>query len=133
MSRDGKKTGGRNWVKGQSGNPKGGIGLPKDIRDAKKMTAADFCKLAVELLYTTRDKINEKLKDPNAAMIELMVAGIIAKAATEQDYMRANFLLDRIIGKPKQNEEQPQIKPVTIVTREGTRIECGMAEVKEGE
>ena len=66
-------------------------------------------------------------------MIEKIVAGIIAKAATEQDQIRASFLLDRIIGKPKQNEEQPAVKPVTIVTRSGDRIELGMVEKRDDE
>ncbi len=124
----GRKTGGKNWVKGQSGNPKGGIGLPKDVRDAKKMTAVDFSRLAVDFLYTTKDKLQEKLKDPASTMIELMIGGIVAKATQEQDYMRAAFLLDRIIGKTKMNEEHPQIKPVIITTLDGTRVECGMQE-----
>jgi hypothetical protein len=131
MARNGVKSGGKDWVKGQSGNPKGGIGLPKDVKDARKLTAIEFTRLASEFLYATKDVLQNKLKDPAATMLELMIAGIIAKATSEQDYLRASFLLDRILGKPKQNEEQPQIKPVIITTRDGTKIECGMKQTED--
>ncbi len=116
----GKKTGGKDWKPGQSGNPKGWFGYGKDYREAKKLTTAIFNQLGTDLLYAKVEDLQKIIKDPDASMLEKIVAGIIGKAATEQDQIRAAFLLDRILGKPKLNEDQPQIKPVIITTRDGT-------------
>ena len=129
----GKKTGGRNFIKGQIANPKGGVQLPKDVLDAKKMTAVEFARLATSFLHLTKDQLKMRLENPIATMIELLVGGIVARATKEQDYMRAEFLLNRIIGKTKINEDTPQMKPVIITTKDGTRIECGMSEMDREE
>jgi hypothetical protein len=39
------------------------------------------------------------LADPKTTALELMIGGIIMKAVTEQDQHRAEFLLNRIIGR----------------------------------
>lgn len=95
----GKKTGGRNFQKGVVTNPKGCPGMPKDVRDAKKLTQAQFVKIACELIKSTKDQLQTKMNDQKSTALELMIGGIIIKAITDQDHHRAEFLLNRIIGR----------------------------------
>ena len=129
----GFKSGGRDFKPGQSGNPKGGPGLPQHVRDARKLTATIFAQLGTDLIYATAEDLQKVLDDDSKSMIEKIVARILLTSLVESDQARVGFMLDRILGKPKLNEDQPQVKPVIITTRDGTKIECGMQEKKEGE
>jgi hypothetical protein len=95
----GRKTGGRDFKKGMVSNPKGSIGMPKDVREARKLTQNEFVKIACNLIKSTRDELYTVLADPKTTALELMIGGIIMKAVTEQDQNRAEFLLNRIIGR----------------------------------
>lgn len=95
----GRKTGGRNFRKGQSGNPKGPIPLPEDIREARKVTQIDFERIANKYLFARKDEIAKASADPNTPVIELMISSIIHKAVVEGDERRLEFLLSRLIGK----------------------------------
>lgn len=95
----GFKTGGRNFKKGVVTNPNGCPGMPKDVREARKLTQNEFVKIACNLVMSTRDELFKVLSDPKSTALELMIAGIVMKAVTEQDHVRAEFLLNRIIGR----------------------------------
>lgn len=99
MARNGVKTGGRNWVKGQSGNPSGGPTLPREIRDARALTKLEFERLANQYLYLTPEETAARLADPSTKNIDRVVTAIIGAAIEHGDEKRLNFLLDRLIGK----------------------------------
>ena len=73
--------------------------MPKDVRDARKLTQNEFVKVACTLIKSTKAELQTKLNDPKSTALELMIGGIIAKAITDQDHHRAEFLLNRIIGR----------------------------------
>lgn len=87
------------FKKGQSGNPSGKPKVPTEIREAQKVTSQEFVRVASEFLLMDRRQIKERLENPTASMLEMLIGGIIAKAATTSDYQRANFILDRTIGR----------------------------------
>lgn len=87
------------FKKGQSGNPSGKPKTPPDVLEAKKTTNADFVRIASQFLGMTRQEVSQALNKPEASMLELLIGGIVAKAAKDHDYLRANFILDRTIGK----------------------------------
>jgi hypothetical protein len=73
--------------------------MPKDVRDARKLTQNEFVKIACNLIKSTKDELQTVLRDPKTSALELMIGGIIVKAITDQDHQRAEFLLNRIIGR----------------------------------
>lgn len=95
----GRKTGGRNFQKGQVSNPNGAIGMPKEVREARKLTQNEFVKIACNLIKSTRNELQEVLDNQETTALELMIGNIIVKAIDDKDHQRAEFLLNRIIGR----------------------------------
>jgi hypothetical protein len=97
----GRKTGGRDFKKGQSGNPSGAAPVPEDIKEARKLTNFEFERLANKYLFGTAADIEKASKDPNTPLIELLVGSVIHKGVLEGDERRLDFLLNRLVGKVK--------------------------------
>lgn len=107
----GKKFGGRDWVKGQSGNPAGKPPLPEDIKAARKLTAAEFERAVNQYLFQDRNAVAQAAANPQTPILELLITSIIHKAVSQGDEKRLAFLLDRILGKVANRIE---IDPVTL-------------------
>jgi len=95
----GRKTGGRNFQKGQISNPNGGPNMPKEIREARKLSQNEFVKIACNLIKSTRSELQYVLDNEETTALELMIGNIIVKAIDDKDHQRAEFLLNRIIGR----------------------------------
>lgn len=55
-----------------------------------------------------RWQLQRLVNDPDTAMGDIALAAILVSAATEGDPQKVSFLLDRMIGKPKQSQEKPE-------------------------
>lgn len=93
---------GKDWI-ASNGNPGGWKKLPADVKEAKQLTSHEFTRAVNKFFYLKRDEITEKLKDPELTMIDLMVGSMVERAAKEQDVVRAQFLLDRSIGRVRES------------------------------
>ena len=102
------------FQKGGSGNPKGRMQMPEPIKQAQRMDKITFATLLHKFMHMDRELIMERLKDPKATMIELIVAKIVSESFNKADHMRLNFLLDRLIGKVKDEVEITGAKPMVI-------------------
>lgn len=111
----GKKTGGRNWKKGQSGNPRGPAVAPPDIRGARALTRVEFERVANKFLFSKKEEFQAAVRDPETPMLEMMIASIIQKGVIEGDERRMNFLLDRMVGKVVQPISAPDGSPMPVV------------------
>ena len=98
-----KKKGGRDWKKGESGNPKGRPKIPEHVKMARKLNRANYQELVQKHFYKTRDQLKEDMEDPSVPLIELGVMSIIAAAIKKADTVRFGFLLDGTIGKVKEH------------------------------
>lgn len=98
----GIKAGGRDFVKGVSGNPKGRPPLPGDLKEIKKMSPALVSAVISKFSSMPENDLAHYLKSPGTPMFELTIGSIYAKALREGDYMRLNFLLERCVGKVKE-------------------------------
>lgn len=123
----GKKTGGRDFKPGQSGNPHGSPGLPQDLRDARKYTSAEVTRILTFLIDL----------EPSAyaaykpkTMLETIVMSLMSKAIEEGCTARLNLLFDRIIGKVKDQLEVTTPVPFIVFKADGSQVVMG-AEVKK--
>ena len=98
----GRKTGGRNWKKGETGNSKGAPKVPEDIKDARRLNGPEFDRIANKLLSMTKTEIVKIVNDANTPSLELIVASVVHKAIIEGDAKRLEYLLCRTIGKVAQ-------------------------------
>lgn len=99
----GKKTGGRDFQKGgYQPAVRGKPGVPADLRKASDLTKANLRGLLNKYLWMSKVEIQSKMRDHNVPMIEMVIASIIFKAAHQGDEKRLTFILDRMIGKVKE-------------------------------
>jgi len=100
----GKKTGGRDFAKGghQPANRGRPPSLPIDLKMANDLTKTKLRGILNKYLWMAHDEINLIIETKSAPMIELVVAQIIVKAAVQGDSFRLNFILERMVGKVKE-------------------------------
>jgi hypothetical protein len=95
----GRKTGGRDWQPGQSGNPAGPEVLPKDVRQVKNMSRAELIGIMDKCLNMTRGEIQQRLADPTTPAKELSILSVMATGIKNGDHKRIGFLFERMFGK----------------------------------
>lgn len=120
---------------GQTGNAAGRPKMPEELQKANKLSAKKFIEYVNKYINMNQESLKEDLKRPQATMLELLVGGMIARAVKDQDPARANFILDRTIGKVIEKMEIDVAvvpKPTIIQRHDGTEIELGhkMVDVK---
>jgi hypothetical protein len=95
----GKKTGGRNFKPGHKfGNPKGAC-LPPDIKGLRAFNKFELERMINACIYLTEDELKEMLDNGQTGAMQKLVAKILYMAIKNGDIWRANFILERIIGK----------------------------------
>ena len=81
---------------------KGRKRLPRDLAVANSLTKAKLEGLLNLHLWMTEKELNKVVKDAKTPMISKAIASIISKAIENGDDRRLTFILDRLIGKPKE-------------------------------
>lgn len=110
------------WAKGQSGNPNGRPKLTPEQRKLIKMSRQLVSKLLVELCHSTDAELQEMLADPNVPRVEK----IFIECLVDPDAIKsATFLLDRVVGKVKDELEVSTPKPTIIRMRDGEELIMG--------
>lgn len=98
----GKKTGGRNFAKGNPGGP----GRPSfGITQARNLNKEECEDLLNKLIRLPQEKLREIMSDNETQGLDALIASIIIKGIEFGDYSRLNFLFDRLIGKVKEPVE----------------------------
>jgi hypothetical protein len=121
----GRKTGGRDWKKGQSGNLKGGPGLPGDLRNARKFNLVELERAINRLIYLSPDQA-ELLLTEEPSYLYRIVYQILDKAAEYGDQNRLEWICTRLIGKVKDQIEVSTPKPFVIHRpSDGSAVELG--------
>lgn len=95
----------RPFKPGQSGNPGGRPKLPDDIKEARKLNQVELERIVNKYLYMDREAVKAAISSPKTPMMELMVASIVAQAAQKGDHLRLDFVLNRMIGKVKDEKD----------------------------
>ena len=94
----GKKTGGSNWKKGQSGNPKGRPKLPDEIKEARRISVEKIIEMFSKYLLMTEAEF-KKVDRTNLTLLEVWFLKNIDTAMQECNHTVFDKILDRIIGR----------------------------------
>jgi hypothetical protein len=99
----GIKTGGRDFVKGdpRAGRPP----LPSDLKQARAYSKAEVQASLSRFLRMNIDELKAAVLDPRRPVIDHLVGSICVKGIKHGDHARLNFLLDRLIGKVKDEDD----------------------------
>ena len=76
--------------------------LPRDLAVATSLTKAKLEGLLNLHLWMTEKELEKVVKDAKTPMISKAIASIISEAIENGDDRRLTFILDRLIGKPKE-------------------------------
>ena len=89
------------FKKGKSGNPRGRPPMPQELKEVVSMSPQKLKALIFKFMHMNRGELKRVAEDPNSTLVDCTIASIVNKAMAEGDYTRLNFLLDRSIGKVK--------------------------------
>ena len=98
----GRKTGGRNFSSTDHPRNGGRPRLPEDLRAANKLTKERLNGLLNKYLWMSLEDIQAKMECQETPAMEVMIGSIIKRAIIEGDHRRLDFILDRIVGKVRE-------------------------------
>jgi hypothetical protein len=110
----GTKTGGKDFSKGQSGNPAGRPKLSETEKRVQELTREQLClawervimlpQEEIEAMANPRKMMSKKQKAKRASFnfLELLVIGIMGRGMSRGEMYDVDLFLNRILGKPKQ-------------------------------
>ena len=123
-----KKTGGRDFAKGVSGNPGGRPKDPLDVKLAKTMDKVSFARAMHEVLHAPDEALTTILSDPLAPAVSKALASVLLKCIEDGDAQRLEILLKRYIGPVDSTLNLNVRKPTVIKYADGQIEEFGEAQ-----
>ena len=118
------------WFK--KGN-KLGVGRPPvdpELKKARKLTKTKAAALFEIFMHKSVTELDKICKDPKTTVLEAMIARVAQQAIRDGDQRRLDFMLDRTIGKVKEQLEVKLPKPMIVENLEGPKTLLG---AKEGD
>lgn len=121
MARNGTKSGGRNFKKGQVANPGG---FTKEQALARKLTRDGLTAILNKMREMTHEEMQDHLGRPETPAFEMMIIKCYMSIMETGDMKSFNTLLDRLVGKVK-DEVDVNVRPLTIKRRDGSEMVLG--------
>ena len=93
----GRKTGGRDFVKGWKGGP----GRPRKdwtVRVGQMFTQKELVNAIVKLLGMTKEEIKAHIEKPETPMVECIVSSVMYKSLAKGDMSQFDMVLNRCIA-----------------------------------
>lgn len=97
----GKFTGGRHWVKGQTGNPNGQPKIHEEIKQIMVNSRETVARLYWSCVNLNKEQLAERLRQ-NPSVFEEGILRAIIKDMEKGQMITLEKLMDRVIGKPKE-------------------------------
>ena len=107
---------------GQTGNPGGRPKTPADLLKARSMNRVECQRILNKLIYMDDDEFNDFMSHPSTSKFDRVIGRLIMEAEKYGDPGRINFLLDRLIGKVKDDIEVTHLRRV-VKKLDGTIVE----------
>lgn len=120
----GKKTGGKDFVKGdpRAGRPP----QPPEITAASNLTMAEARAALSKYLKLSMTELEDVLKSRTIQTMDMWIARIVLLGLKNGDYQRLNFMFDRLIGKVTEKVDLKVVEPTIIEFKDGRKIVMGM-------
>lgn len=93
------------WKKGQSGNPAGKPPDPPELKALKNLTKKELVDVANIIIKGNTDELLGLKDDPDASVLQVMIASIAVRVIKKGDMAALDILLNRLIGKVKDEVE----------------------------
>lgn len=87
---------------GNNANPRGAGAHDPFIRKIKKLTNGELLELMNLIVQGDMALVHKINKDPNAPVIQAMIAAIVLRIANKGDMHALDALLNRLVGKSKE-------------------------------
>lgn len=120
----GTKTGGRDFLPGKPGGP-GKPPLTPEQRELRKLTKTQVEEVYNRFLQLSVQELEQILKDKTQTTLSYAVARMIADGLTKSDRSMFHLLIDRLIGKIKEEVAHTYPKPVVIEHFDGSQLILG--------
>ncbi|QMV49849.1 MAG: terminase small subunit [Mu-like cryoconite phage AB09] len=91
-----KKTGGRDFKAGESGNPGGAIKIPEALKEARKLNRVQLEIVLNKYMHMTSDESSAAANDPTTVKLDRIILKVIELAEHTGDFRALAFLLDRL-------------------------------------
>lgn len=101
----GKKTGGRDFKPGVSGNPAGGPKIPEEVKVLRKLTIPRLEEIADLILDGNRVQLTQIVGSSTEPAIRVAYAKAALNAMNKGDLTGIETILNRLVGKPKDKVE----------------------------
>lgn len=117
---------------GASANP-GAVPKNNGLRGQPKLTRAQLCEAANDLLTRTPSELQDVMRDKSSPMLDVMLSSVMIHIARTGDMQKLNSLLDRLIGKVKETVEITPPKPFVMRLPGGDLMVMGTKDPSEEE
>lgn len=118
--------------KGEVRNPGGRAKLPEDIKEMRRKYSKEVIQgLLAHCLDKSVTELEAILKDRDNKVVDHLVGRVALLGIVNGDPMRFNFILDRLIGRVKEEKEIKVVEPFIIRGRDGQEIIMGVNENEE--
>lgn len=95
----GRKTGGRDFKPGESGNPYGRPRLPGAVAEARKLNKVELERILNKYIYLNMQEMQFCANDPTTPAIDLIVIKMVLESIKRGDHVRLETILNRLVGK----------------------------------
>ena len=110
----GSKSGGRDWVPGQSGNPRGRPVVAPELSELRKMGPNEMHGLLYRLLKMQSDELRELSLKSDFPVQEHLMAAVLLKVIDGSCLVRFRFFVNLMFGRPNYRKKSSGRRPRPI-------------------
>lgn len=121
------------WKPGQSGNPKGRPKLSDEEKKLRKLSKEQFKEIGDMIVNGKVEELFGIMEDPDATVLQKLVARGLQEAYEKGNWAVVNLLLDRLIGKVKEEVDVNLPRPTVVKFKDGLEIVMGATKDEEKE
>lgn len=122
-----KKGNTHGFKKGQSGNPSGRKPTPPELKYVEKLTKENVCLTISKYCNMSSFELNILNTDELKAF-DVVIVNALRTAAEDGDMQKLEYLLNRAVGKVKDQIDHTVIRPTIIERLNGTQLQLGTLE-----
>lgn len=89
------------WKPGQSGNPAGRPAIKPELKKLAREARETALASIEKVMLMTPNELRESLQNPDAPLVQHLVASVMNKALKEGCPVRAQFLMNYVLGRPQ--------------------------------